>query len=382
MAKYKVGEIVNGKLEVLSFEAKFRKNDTTRKETFYTVKCRDCGYVRETVLYAKTGCPCCTNKITVKGINDINTTHPHIGKMLKNYEEGYNYTIGTCTNLAFVCPHCKSVIVKNPYKLLNGEASYQYCRDTISFGEKLIREILKERNIDYAHDVRTEWSGTKRYDFYISSLNMIIETHGSQHYRVEGSWNKTEESYLQQVENDKYKEELALRNSIEHYVVLDTSIGDIDYVLSQIITNPFLNSILKVEELNKEELYIKIAKPLMLEAVEIWERMEREGENPTSSMIAKEIGKSRAWVKDTLKKASELGLCSYTLDIAEERRKEVCRKKNSRKIIATNRVTGEVIEFSSIKGASKKLGYCHGSIANALTGRSSYSGDYYWKYAE
>ena len=382
MAKYKVGEIVNGKLEVLSFEAKFRRNDTTRKETFYTVKCKDCGYVRETVLYAKTGCPCCTNKITVKGINDINTTHPHIGKMLKNYEEGYKHTIGTRVKLPFICPHCQSEIVKSPYKLSVGEASCHYCRDTISFGEKLIREILKERNIEYAHDVRTKWSGSKRYDFHIPSLNMIIETHGSQHYGVEGSWNKTEENYLQQVENDNYKEELAFRNGIEHYIVLDTSVADIDYVLKQIMNLPYLNSILKVEEIDKEDLYIKTAKPLMLEAVEIWERMEREGKNPTSTMVAKEIGKSGSWVKNTLKKANELGLCSYTTDIAEERRKETCRIKYSKKIYGKHRITGAIVEFNSIAEAVKELGYCRGSIANALTGRSSYSGDYYWKYAE
>lgn len=382
MAKYKVGEIVNGKLEVLSFEVKFRGNITTRKETFYTVKCKECGYVKETALQKNTGCACCANKIVVKGVNDINTTHPHIGKMLKSYEEGYNYTIGTRIKLSFICPHCQSEIVKSPYKLSIGEASCQYCRDTIPFGEKLIREILKERNIEYTHDVRTKWSGSKRYDFHIPSLNMIIETHGSQHYGVEGSWNKTEENYLQQVENDKYKEEIAFKNGIEHYIVLDTSVADIDYVLNQITNLSYLNSILKVEELNKEELYIKIAKPLMLEAVEIWERMEMKGENPTSSMIAKEIGKSRTWVKNTLKKANELGLCSYTTDIAEERRKETCRNKNSRKIIATNRVTGEVVEFKSIKGASRELGYAYSSIANVLIGRSSYAGDYYWKYAE
>lgn len=381
-AKYKIGDIANNKLKIIDLEVRGRTHDPSNKETYYTVECLECGYVREIRIANKTGCPCCTNKITVKGINDINTTHPHIGKMLKNYEDGYKYTIGTCTNLVFICPHCGQDIKKNPYKILQGEYACQHCRDTIPFGEKLIREILKERKVEFRHDVQLEWSGTKRYDFYIEKWNMIIETHGVQHYGMNSGWNKTEQDLEKQQSNDKLKEELAINNGIAHYVVLDTSKQDVNHALSQIIEIEELNSKLKVETLNKEKLFYKVGKPLMIQAVELWNNMESKGEEPTASIIAQKMNKDRMWAKNTLLKASKLGLCNYSQELAEERRKQTCRSKNGRRVKAVNRFTGEELIFETIKGASRELGYACGSIGNALSGRSSYSGDYYWSYVD
>ena len=47
-------------------------------------KCLKCNYVWKAEICnrakLKRGCPCCANKVTVKGVNDLATTHPEIAK--------------------------------------------------------------------------------------------------------------------------------------------------------------------------------------------------------------------------------------------------------------------------------------------------------------
>lgn len=45
-------------------------------------KCRKCGYRWEAVAHSRkqSGCPCCANRVVVKGINDLCTTHPYLAK--------------------------------------------------------------------------------------------------------------------------------------------------------------------------------------------------------------------------------------------------------------------------------------------------------------
>lgn len=46
--------------------------------------CSKCGYVWEAKICNRAklgrGCPCCANKVTVKGVNDLATTHPEVAK--------------------------------------------------------------------------------------------------------------------------------------------------------------------------------------------------------------------------------------------------------------------------------------------------------------
>ena len=45
-------------------------------------KCKKCGYRWEAVAHSrkKSGCPCCANRVVVKGINDLCTTHPSLAQ--------------------------------------------------------------------------------------------------------------------------------------------------------------------------------------------------------------------------------------------------------------------------------------------------------------
>ena len=49
--------------------------------TKLTVRCRTCGYSWDafpSTILRSCSCPCCTNRVAVKGVNDLATTHPDI----------------------------------------------------------------------------------------------------------------------------------------------------------------------------------------------------------------------------------------------------------------------------------------------------------------
>ena len=62
--------------------------------------------------------------------------------------------------------------------------------------------------------------GVRRYDFYVPSLNAIIEVHGAQHYE-QGFDSIGGRSFEEERANDILKEKLAIDNGIKHYIVIN-----------------------------------------------------------------------------------------------------------------------------------------------------------------
>lgn len=90
------------------------------------------------------------------------------------------------------------------------------CSKGMSFPERFCFNLLKELNVIFEIEKVFDWSDRKRYDFYIPILNMIIETHGIQHYK-EVYWRKLDE----QVSVDNYKKSIAISNGILFYEEID-----------------------------------------------------------------------------------------------------------------------------------------------------------------
>ena len=108
--------------------------------------------------------------------------------------------------------------------------------DGISIPEKFMWNVLKELNIEFKTQLNKkdfDWCQNYKYDFYIPSLNMVVETHGEQHYEesVWGSSRTLEEEQL----NDRLKKELALNNNIKNYVVIDCRKSELDWLKENVI---------------------------------------------------------------------------------------------------------------------------------------------------
>ena len=113
------------------------------------------------------GCPYCSHHKVFVGETDMWTTNPKMASMLKDPEDGYKYTENSTHRLYWKCLDCGNILFKSPNTVFRQGLSCDVCSDGISYAERYMISILNQLNIKYLHDVATNWSNGKRYDFYI-----------------------------------------------------------------------------------------------------------------------------------------------------------------------------------------------------------------------
>lgn len=110
-----------------------------------------------------------------------------------------------------------------------------------SYPERFMSAILTCLGVQYYREQVFGWSkqtklGTKRYDFYIPSLAMIIEVHGAQHY--DGGFEKMGGRNLHdERQNDEFKETLARSNGISNYIVVNAMSSSFDFLQKSLLSN-------------------------------------------------------------------------------------------------------------------------------------------------
>lgn len=122
------------------------------------------------------------------------------------------------------------------------------CRDGISYPEKLMRNILIEQKIDFIYQADKNilsWADKYRYDFYFQDSNTILEMNGEQHYK--NSFLNTDIN--KQIETDKLKKELAIKNGIKNYIQINCEKSTLDYIKNNIEKSD-LYSILNINSNN------------------------------------------------------------------------------------------------------------------------------------
>lgn len=197
------------------------------------------------------GCPYCASVKTLKGYNDIATTHPNIFNVLINKEDGYKYSISTHKKLTIKCPYCGNIMNKIPSIVYNenGQFVCNSCGDGFSYPEKFFSNLLNQLDIDYVFQLTSSdylWCGKYRYDFYIPTFNLIIEIHGRQHY-IDTTWSSLKEIS----ENDFNKKELAIKNGYD-YIVIDARYSKKDYIKNSIL-NSKLSSLIDLSIIDWEK---------------------------------------------------------------------------------------------------------------------------------
>ena len=206
--RYNVGDIINN-LEILSC---FYDEKAKRKS--YTYRCMNDGYVgviQEIRLSQNVGCPVCSGRKLIIGINDLNTTHPELKDYLCDPEDGYKYTQGSQSIIDWKCPQCGKTIGRFRVSYATSKGlSCKYCSDGKSYPNKFMANLLHALDVDFQSEFSPEWANGKFYDFYIKSHNLIIEMDGSFHYRMGGYYTDVDIC-----ETDRYKDNLAKEHGIE-----------------------------------------------------------------------------------------------------------------------------------------------------------------------
>lgn len=243
--KYNIGSIINTnnrKIKIINqirigTNSNIRNNRTDKG---YKYKCMQCGNedsILESHLVEGKGCNVCSNQKVLKGYNDIATTHPYLVKYFANLEDAYTYTFGANKRINVVCNECGNIKKMRLYDLYRYGFSCLKCGDGVPYTEKIMYNVLEQLKIDFKKGIAFDWSKNKVYDFYIPSLNYIVETHGEQHYKKSNRGRTLQEEQ----ENDRLKEQLAKENGIERYIVIDCRHSELEYIKNNILNSELSN---------------------------------------------------------------------------------------------------------------------------------------------
>ena len=321
-------------------------------------------------------------------INKI-VNFPYLVSLLWEPEDACKYTKSSGKKINWKCKNCGEKIKNKRIADVSKQGlSCPKCSDGLKIPEKFMFSLLTKLNINFETQKNFKWScnvghinkkisGTKRYDFYIPSLNCIIETHGLQHYKE--SFNrkgKREKSrtLTEEQENDRLKERLAKENSIDDYFVIDCRFSDLKWMKTNILKsklnrNDILNSL---NDKEWEECFESSLGSRVKEACELW----NNGVNNTDE-ISKTMKLNRATVSKYLIKGGIVGWCDY--DPKEEMSKS--GKQFCKKIVQLNMDGVFIKEWESasearrnVKNTSKISEVCRGVLQTA--------GGFKWMYKE
>lgn len=319
--KYRIGDIMqkqDSQLLILNrfyfYSDKLKRYKylkSYRRGCIYKTRCLKCGdieYYTEMSLEKLKKCVVCNNKKIQIGYNDLATTHPEFIKYFVNPEESKTVTYSANTPISIKCPICgnvkKNKIPPNKF-VTRGGIRCDYCSDGVSFNEKLMMSLLEQLNIDYYPHKKFKWSDNREYDFYLPQYEIIIETHGFQHYKENTLTTRT---LKEEQINDKYKKDMALKNNITTYIEIDCKIAEFDYIKGSIMKSK-LNKIFDLtlidwDKCEKDGLYKNIIK-------ECSDFYNENYKNKTITQMSLEYKMAEAVFISYIERGRKLGLCKY-----------------------------------------------------------------------
>ena len=262
-----------------------------------------------------------TGSINHPTMFSLASTNPKLAQRLANdkrnnmtFEDFYN--IPSYSNQYFytTCPRC-GMPIKNKHKI-NNMQNYniycEYCSDTSSISEKFMIEILKQLKINYQYQLTKKhfkWCNEFKYDFYIPSLNMIIETNGIQHYieTKTNNWKTLEQEQM----NDLFKYKCA-KGHVNNYIVIDCRHSTLEWLKENIIKE--LNKYIDLSNIDWELAWEESQNSNVIKCWELWNKGYRVME------IVKELDLDKTTVRKYLKRGYECGKCDYTVETSRKQK--------------------------------------------------------------
>lgn len=249
--EYNIGDIIKDNKRDLTIIDKKK----VKRSWYYKYKCNICGYACEDgyrsgqpvkarwykayeIENMKKGCACCSHSIIVPKVNSIKALRPDLSVYFMNNDD-IKYSPQSNAKVSVRCPDCGHIKENQTVSTLNNYGfSCPVCSTSVPIGERIMCALLDILDIDYKKEYQFDNSG-KRYDFYIESLNIIIEVNGRQHYQeVSGNFGIRDE-FL----NDELKYEFAMSQGVSYYIIIDARESDFDYIKQSIINSSLSNII-------------------------------------------------------------------------------------------------------------------------------------------
>lgn len=390
--KINIGQRFNDdKRDMIIVDRKYKnrqtQNGSTIEEKYYKYSCNKCGYdggwIVESNLLKGVGCSCCClfAKTVVPEINSIYAKEYWMVGLGVSEEDAKKYSKCSTQKVVVTCPNCgrkRNVKISDIYVR---KSIGCLCSDKISYPEKFMVNMLNQIGVEFQVQYSSDWSEKKKYDFYIPSLNCIIEVHGEQHYKYTGRGRTLQEEQ----ENDKIKEQLAKENCIEHYIVIDCRKSNIDWIKSKILDSKLndLFDLSKIDWLKCEEFALSnLAKRIC----DYWNDKE-DWETTVTIAENNEWGiKGVSTIVKYLKKGTKLGWTNYNSE--EEYKKAVRRKgKNGKKVevFYDNNSIGVFESVAELERQSKMLfgvKLSQGCISFVCIGKQKHHKGFTFRYIE
>lgn len=143
---------------------------------------------------------------------------------------------------------CGAITYVRSGYLLSGHTSTCGCGRFIhsmggSKGEQHIVELLNKNSITFEREkvFKDCYNGLYRYDFYLPTLNIVLEYNGLQHYLYTPHFHKKKSDFLKAQERDRRKISYCLAKSIPIYIIPYWEINQISN-LSDIFQKKYLAS--------------------------------------------------------------------------------------------------------------------------------------------
>lgn len=322
------------------------------------------------------GCPYCSGNKLLVGYNDCWTTNPDIAIMLKNPEDGYAHFCQSHKKVCWICPNCGNEIYKDFHHVSQYGLACPICSDGVSYAEKFVISMLNQLEINFIYNKPQAWSNKKRYDFYLLDYNIIVETHGIQHYAHSfSSFNsdKTKKKVRTLEEeqiNDAYKRELAFANNIKSYIELDCKESELIYIKNSII-NSELNHLFDLSQVDWIQCELDTRKTFVMDVLHYWNSGVRN-----SVDIAKLLNLDRHTVQKYLKVAALHSMCDYNPKEGLKNGREKAYILACKKVICIE--TKQV--FNSIQDAADFIGCKHQLISSVCRGERKTAYGYHWMF--
>lgn len=310
-----------------------------------------------------TKCPICTNRIIVKGVNDINTTNLKLAKLMLKEQDRFTLAENSGVRVDWICPDCKNIIENRSPNYIRKNGLYcQYCGDGLSYPNKFFTEMFTQLSgqiKNYIREYSPPWAGNRRYDNYfeIDNYKYIVEVdaglgHGKKVY-TNYKYSSEETEYF-----DKQKENLALHHDISIFRIDVESARHNLIAIRDVVLSSYISSLLDLSNVNWEKCHRVASTSKMLTAVQIYN-------NGTTSpfKIGKLIGASSSSVTRYLRAGNLYGMCEFTVKIS-------ARRAKGKKVICLN--NGKI--FETLSDAACWLGYnestcicacCRGKVKSA-----------------
>lgn len=177
-------------------------------------------------------CPKCQHRSYKKTTDEFKQ---EVSDLVENEYEVMGEYIDGHNKILIKHNNCQTIYLVAPIKFLEGRRC-PVCAE--SKGEQIIRKYLEKYNIIYEPQKEFEGllglgNGNLSYDFYLPSINLLIEFQGQQHEQYIPGFHSSKKDFEKQLEHDARKKEYAKENNMKLLEIWYWNFDNVEDILAK-----------------------------------------------------------------------------------------------------------------------------------------------------